>query len=115
MLELIDQMKIFVLYAPRQSGKTTYLLALRDELNRAGRLHCIYFNAEVGHAAGEDTEAAMRAILGELAQAVKITLGDSFVEDEYLADLEKCSPFIIFGRVIGELANRSDKPLVCTD
>ncbi len=47
--DLIAQQRFFVLHAPRRSGKTTCLLALRDELNSgqrvvsgAGRIECEY-------------------------------------------------------------------------
>ncbi|MEZ5585409.1 MAG: ATP-binding protein, partial [Candidatus Competibacteraceae bacterium] len=36
-LALIDQKKYFLLHAPRQTGKTTCLLALVDYLNQQGR------------------------------------------------------------------------------
>lgn len=35
-LGLIDQEKYFLLHAPRQTGKTSCLLALMDHLNREG-------------------------------------------------------------------------------
>ena len=39
-LDLIDQRKYFILHAPRQTGKTSCLLALRDYLNeQPGKLH----------------------------------------------------------------------------
>ena len=34
---LINARKYFILHAPRQTGKTTSLLALRDYLNQQGR------------------------------------------------------------------------------
>ena len=34
---LIDQKKYFILHAPRQTGKTSCMLALRDYLNREGK------------------------------------------------------------------------------
>ena len=37
-LHLIGQRKYFVLHAPRQTGKTTCLFALMDELNRGGEV-----------------------------------------------------------------------------
>ncbi|MDR0896215.1 MAG: hypothetical protein LBN06_13135, partial [Prevotellaceae bacterium] len=36
---LIDQRKYFILHAPRQTGKTSCLLALRNYLNRQGRYY----------------------------------------------------------------------------
>ncbi len=41
-LALIDQQQYFVLHAPRQTGKTTCLLALTEHLNRAGKYHALY-------------------------------------------------------------------------
>jgi hypothetical protein len=65
-LMLIDRHKYFVLHAPRQSGKTTYLLALRDHLTAAARLRCVYYSVEVGQSAREDVPEAMRVILSQL-------------------------------------------------
>ncbi len=39
---LIDQEKYFVLHAPRQTGKTSCLLALLEHLNSQGRYRCVY-------------------------------------------------------------------------
>ena len=75
-LGLIRDKKYFVLHAPRQTGKTSALLALRDLLNRGGRHRCVYADLEVGQAAREDTARAMRALLGELARRARVTLGD---------------------------------------
>ena len=47
-LTLIEQEKYFILHAPRQTGKTSCLLALRDYLNAEGRYHCVYANFEAG-------------------------------------------------------------------
>ena len=48
LLLLIQQRKYFVLHAPRQTGKTSALLALRDELNERSQFRCVYVNVEVG-------------------------------------------------------------------
>ena len=50
----------FVLHAPRQTGKTSALLAQRDLLNggSAGDYRCVYANFEVGQAAREDTASS---------------------------------------------------------
>ena len=75
-LRLIRDKKYFVLHAPRQTGKTSALLALRDLLNGGGDYRCVYADFEVGQAAREDTARAMRALLGELARRARVTLGD---------------------------------------
>lgn len=80
-LTLIAQKKYFVLHAPRQVGKTSLMLALRDHLNATGRYRCLYINVESAQAAREDVRAAMRVILAELMLWESITLQDHFFLD----------------------------------
>jgi len=63
---LIDQKKYFVLHAPRQTGKTSCLFALRDHLNREGRFLCVYANMEVAQGARENVRDALLLILREI-------------------------------------------------
>ncbi len=49
-LSLIRQSKYFVLHAPRQTGKTSCLLALRNYLNTEGNFIAVYANVEAGQA-----------------------------------------------------------------
>ena len=92
-LTLVRQEKYFVLHAPRQTGKTTALLALRDLLNEgvAGEVRCVYANLEVGQAAREDTGRAMRAILEEIGQQA-LLLGDGFPQEAGDRILERAGP-----------------------
>jgi len=55
-LTLISQKKYFVLHAPRQSGKTSCMLALREYLNNSGEYRSLYVNVEAAQAAREDVE-----------------------------------------------------------
>jgi predicted AAA+ superfamily ATPase len=43
---LIDEERYFFLYAPRQTGKTTCLLALMRYLKAEGRFRAMYANVE---------------------------------------------------------------------
>lgn len=43
-LGLIAQEEYFVLHAPRQTGKTSCLLALMEHLNRGGEYRALYAN-----------------------------------------------------------------------
>ena len=84
LLELIGQKRYFVLHAPRQTGKTSALLALRDLLNggTAGEYRCVYVNVEAAQAAREDVGRAMRVILGALASRAR-SLGDGFLYETW--------------------------------
>ena len=77
--ELIAEQQYFVLHAPRQTGKTSGLLALRDLLNAEGDYRCVYFNVEAGQAMREDVERTIRVILGEMALRARGVLGDDFL------------------------------------
>ena len=43
---IVEQRSYFVLHAARQSGKTTALMALVDEINAKGRMNALYFTVE---------------------------------------------------------------------
>ena len=72
---LLAQRKYFVLHAPRQTGKTSMLLTLRDYLNRQGRYFCVYVNVEPGQAARNNVASAISAICELLADRIDILLG----------------------------------------
>jgi hypothetical protein len=63
---LIDQGQYFVVHAPRQTGKTTSLLALAQALTAEGRYAAVYTTCETGRAAGDDYVAAQRSVLSVL-------------------------------------------------
>ena len=92
-LDLVRQEKYFALHAPRQTGKTTALLALRDLLNEgaAGEVRCVYANLEVGQAGREDTGRAMRAIVSELGRRA-LLLGDGFPQEAGVGIVESEGP-----------------------
>lgn len=108
---LIEQQRYFVLHAPRQTGKTTCLLALRDHLNREGRYAALYVNIEAAQAARNDLETAFQTVLAKLAQQALDTLGLADYaarRKAFLAD----GPGQALGSSLRELAMACQKPLV---
>ena len=81
-LALIRKERYFVLHAPRQTGKTSALLALRDLLNggTVGDYRCVYVNVETAQTAREDVAQAVRNILNMLRYEAEVTLGDESTE-----------------------------------
>lgn len=77
-LELMRDERHFVLHAPRQTGKTSALLALRSLLNggTVGDYRCAYINVEPAQAAREDVGRGMGAIASQIAREAKYTLND---------------------------------------
>ena len=63
---LVEQGDYFVLHAPRQSGKTTFLRALSQALTAEGKLAALQFSGETGEPMGDDYEEAQRSVLSVL-------------------------------------------------
>ena len=108
---LIRQQKYFVLHAPRQTGKTSALLALRDLLNAEGDYRCVYVNVEGAQALREDVERAMQLILGDLASWARLTLGDEFLADHWSGLLAEFGAGAL-REALTRWAAASPKPLV---
>ena len=108
---LVQQRRYFVLHAPRQTGKTSTLLALKAWLNDKGDCECVYANFEAGQAAGEDTEQAMRAVLGELASRARAE-GSAFPHAAWSRILAEAGPFGALAEVLTEWSRAATKPLV---
>ena len=66
---LIDTGKYFVLHAPRQTGKTSILLAMSEALNENCTYKALYVNIETAQAARNDIEGGMAVICETLAAA----------------------------------------------
>lgn len=111
-LFLIEQEKYFILHAPRQTGKTTCLLALADYLNNDDKYVCLYFNLEVGQAAREDVAQGMNSILRELASRAEIYLNDTFPQTIINGLLEGQGYGIALNLCLTQWAGKLDKPLV---
>ena len=113
-LDLVRRKKYFVLHAPRQTGKTSALLALRDLLNsgEAGEYRCVYANFEVGQAGREDTLRAMRAMLGELARRARMALGDRLPDRVRHEALEREGADGALIEVLSRWAESDARPLV---
>ncbi len=111
---LVRDKRYFVLHAPRQTGKTSTLLALRDLLNSGavGEYRCVYVNVEAGQAAREDTERAMRAVLGSLASGARSTLGDGFLGGIWSGVLAEFGPDGALDESLSRWAEVDPRPLV---
>jgi hypothetical protein len=70
-LMLIRQKKYFVLHAPRQTGKTSCMLALRDYLNEHGEYYAVYANVEGGQASRNDVQSVIKSSVDTIAEQMK--------------------------------------------
>jgi hypothetical protein len=72
--QVIEQQNYFVIHAPRQTGKTTAMLALAKELTGTGRFIGIMVSAEVGAPFSHDAGKAESAILSSWQLATQARL-----------------------------------------
>ncbi|MEH1777760.1 MAG: ATP-binding protein [Nostoc sp.] len=71
---LIEQESYFVVHAPRQTGKTTAMLALAQQLTATGNYAAVLVSVEVGSAFNHDPGTAELAILGTWYDTISIRL-----------------------------------------
>ncbi|MBC2695751.1 MAG: ATP-binding protein [Desulfobacteraceae bacterium] len=111
-ISLINQEKYFVLHAPRQTGKTTCLLALMDYLNKEGKYKCLYINVESAQGAREDVYRGIRAILNEMGLSERIYLDDPFVNKIWRDVLDKSGEDTALNEILTLWSEDSAKPVV---
>ena len=113
-LEMIREERYFVLHAPRQTGKTTALLALRDLLNgnEAGEYRCAYINVESAQTAREDVGRAMGAIASEIVREARYTLNDPATAEAAAALDTTRRPDAALGNLLEAWARAAPSPLV---
>jgi hypothetical protein len=109
-LSLIAQEKYFVLHAPRQTGKTSALLALRDYLNQEDRYRCLYVNFEVAQGYRDEVNEGLTALLQEIGYQARWTLNDPTAETiaEDLITLSAPSLSVFLGR----WCSAADRPTI---
>ena len=112
-LQLLRDMRYFVLHAPRQTGKTSALLALRDLLNSRPEqdFRCVYVNVEAAQALREDLPAAMQTIIGELSDQALLA-GDEFLDPVWPELLARFGPGRALSAALTRWSMADPRPLV---
>ncbi|MDJ0837382.1 MAG: ATP-binding protein [Acidobacteriota bacterium] len=109
---LIQQKKYFVLHAPRQTGKTSMLLALMRKLNNEGNYRCLYVNVEAAQADRENVGSAMRTILSMIGKHAKMFLDDDYPEKHRAEIHQTEGPGSSLYTALSSWAEKSSKPIV---
>ena len=110
-LMLIGQKKYFVLHAPRQTGKTSCLLALRDYLNKQGRYTAVYANVEGGQAFRNDVAQVVAGVCEVIAHEARLILRNG-IPAEALSHSKDAPPASMLSLFLSALCELLDKPLV---
>ena len=113
LLGLVRAKRYFVLHAPRQTGKTSALIALRDLLNggEAGDFRCVNVNVESAAVVRDDVARGMRAILNSLAMSARL-LGDDYLDGIWTDLLAKAGPEDALKEVLNRWCVANPVPLV---
>ncbi len=111
-LLLIEQRKYFLLHAPRQTGKTTCLLALADHLNRGGRLRAVYANIEVAQAYRENVDKGMAAVVEQISRSARDQVRDPNVIDLAEAVLARSSGATVVEEFLTRWCETAPLPIV---
>ena len=113
-VDLIRAKAYFVLHAPRQTGKTSALFALRDLLNGGteGAYRCAYLNVESAQTAREDVGRAMGAIATEIAREAEDTLDDAAMAERATRFDTTVRPDAALGTLLRIWAQAAEQPLI---
>jgi len=109
---LIAEERYFVLHAPRQTGKTSCLLALMEQLNAQKDYRALYANLEPAQAARGDVEAGMRTIISGIAEDARRYLGDQRPREWVDETLHGFGPHGVLRGLLSRWSEANDRPLV---
>lgn len=109
---LIQQQKYFVLYAPRQTGKTSCLLALRDYLNAIGYYWAVYANVEAGQAMRNNVEVVNELTASVIAEEAALIMGTSLPVQILRQAIADAPASRLVSSYLSALCGALDRPLV---
>ncbi len=111
-LTLIERQKYFLLHAPRQTGKTSCLLALMQRLMQDGRCRAVYANLETAQTARGDADRGTAAICGAIAEAVGLFLDDPRLEIWWQAHGQTITPEQRIKRLLTHWTQQDPRPAI---
>ena len=113
MRRFVEQRLYFVLHAPRQSGKTTAIMALVDEVNGKGSMNALYFTVESVQRFTDPREGIPRIVESMRNAVLRHPVFGGLVRDPSspIPALLPPSPGLDVKAFLALLAERSEKPL----
>ncbi|MBE0507157.1 MAG: AAA-like domain-containing protein [Marinospirillum sp.] len=110
--QLIHEQRYFVLHAPRQTGKTSTLLAIMKELNAGSDYACAYANIEGAQAARGDETQGIPAACDAIVASIQRYLDHQDMTGWYHQHKKDASPQNLLTSVLEYWAKESNKPTV---
>jgi hypothetical protein len=112
--QLIDQKKYFILHAPRQSGKTTAMRILVDQLNKSGKYKALYVNIEPAQAARSKVIDGIRTILACFKASIRYYFLSTDSAIQYLE--QETNNISLSGNAVYDFlqfwSHNTDKPII---
>ncbi|MDD5394069.1 MAG: AAA-like domain-containing protein [Thiothrix sp.] len=109
---LIDAEKYFVLHAPRQTGKTSTLLAMMEVLNKSGEYNTLYVNIEGAQTAREDADKGMTTVCQTIAARARDYGIEPTLPALAQSILAHTNPGTAVTELLAQWAQISPKPIV---
>ena len=111
-LMLIKQQKYFVLHAPRQTGKTTSMLALMKYLNKEGRYHALYVNVESAQTARENVYKGIQTVMNEIGVRAELYLDNNSLKKTWPEILNSYGEHSALNNLLTYWSKNSSKSVV---
>lgn len=108
----IREKRYFALHAPRQTGKTSCLLALMEKLNAEKDYTALYVNVEPAQSARGDVQAGMHTIVGSIADSARLYLKDQRLQGWIEEVLRAASPHGALLKLLSRWSEENDRPIV---
>jgi len=107
---LIEEERFFIFHAPRQTGKTTMVMHLAEDLTRSGRVVALYVNIESGQALRDDVAGCNAAILSAFKLHAKAILPEDMQPEPECFDVLSMNQGM--SEFLSAWCAQLDKPLV---
>lgn len=107
--EVIEERNYFVIHAPRQTGKTTAMLALAEQLTLSERYAAVMVSAEVGAPYKHEVGAAELAILGAWRDTIAVRLPQDLQPPTWVYN----EPGQRVRAILQAWSQSSSRPLIC--
>ena len=111
LLRLVEAKNYFIVYAPRQTGKTTSLRALCDALNDRG-YRAVHANIQPARHAGKDVARAIRSVFDVLTDREEVALGEDTLERIVESVRDRYGPDTAVMKAFTRWASADSRPLV---
>ena len=110
--KLVRDKRYFVMHAPRQTGKTSALLAMMKVLNEEGNYACAYANIEIAQAARGNVSEGLPAVCSAVSSALESCLKRFDLRQWFFDECLKTPPQDQLFQLLRRWTMTSEKPTV---